>query len=100
MCESASRFAGEGALGVAVNDCARQGSISTNRGVWGPLSREALADSHISEPFERIDAVFCGLEGFPPVEHDERTWFAVVACPTAEPCANPGGVGERSFGMR
>jgi hypothetical protein len=42
------------------------------------------------------------LHGCEPVkisQHDDEPWLAATACPAAEPCADPGGVGERSFRM-
>jgi hypothetical protein len=41
-----------------------------------------------------------GVELGETSDHDNGTWLAVIAGPTAEPCEDPGGIGERAFGVR
>ena len=41
-----------------------------------------------------------GVELGEASDHDDGAWLSVVAGPAAEPCEDPGGIGERAFGMR
>src|ERR1700732_2118585 len=58
----------------------------------------ALSDSHIAEP--ELITVFDGVEFLQSDAHDLGTRFSVVAVPGTEAGDDPGGVGERTFGMR
>src|SRR5882757_5377857 len=57
---------------------------------------QALRDSHIWSEFP---AAKHGLERLQPLHHDNGSWFAVVAGPSAKSRAHPTGVRQRPFGM-
>src|SRR5690349_7410384 len=70
-------------------------TVSCGSDVNGP-SGQALLDSHIAEGPSVLD----GMELDEAMEHDDGSWLAIVAGPSAEPCDDPGGKGERALGMR
>src|SRR5690349_12055864 len=49
---------------------------------------------------DEVSASFHGLELEPAFADDDGSWFAVIAGPSAEAGADPGGVGERPSWMR
>src|SRR5258708_3407753 len=60
----------------------------------GPAG-QALRDSHISQGPSMLD----GLESNEPMEDDHRSWFSIVAGPSAQASEDPGSECERAFGV-
>src|SRR5438034_11581987 len=63
-----------------------------------PTSPWRLSDSHILKL--QCSAVLDALEIMQALAHHLGAGLSVVARPSAEPGDDPGGKGERSFGMR
>src|ERR1700742_561305 len=63
------------------------------------LSRGRLALSRCATSGDR-PAVSHGLEALEALQDDNRTGFAVIAVPAAQPRAHPGGVGQGTGRVR
>src|SRR3954467_8404803 len=78
-------------LGPVTHDFAPFGTAS--RG-WPGVS---LRDAHKCEPFDALEHV---LEAHEAPDEDDWPWLGAISGPSAEPGADPGGMGQRAGRMR